>query len=175
MPKSQPSVPEWWCRRESEKTGDRSQESGENKSRKKFSLVKKDRRFHRRIIKQMSIRIKYIAIAVSIFVTEVLIATVFSHVAIVRGSLGDFLVVMLIYFAVQSVKRFKPVHLAIGVFLFACGVETSQYFHVATLLHFRPGTIPYILMGDSFSWSDIGMYLLGAGAASVLDYWIIKK
>jgi hypothetical protein len=119
-------------------------------------------------------RTKYLFIAIAIFIIEVLIATVFAHISFIRGSLGDFLVVALIYFFIQSIKRFKPVHLAAGVFLFACAVEIAQYFHLADMLHFHEGSVPYILLGNSFSGRDIVMYLLGSIGAGVVDGWYLR-
>lgn len=114
-------------------------------------------------------RIKHLAIAATLFLIEILVATRFSNMRFVRGSLGDFLVVILLYHLVKvffEIPRFK---LASLVFVFACGIELSQYFHLADVLEFRSGGVINILMGNSFSWVDILMYCLGCMMAYFTD------
>ncbi len=117
----------------------------------------------------MSLRKKYLGLALAIFVLEVLVATRLAHIRFVRGSVSDFLVVPLICFAIQAFRRVEPATLSVGVFLFACAVEVAQYFHLAEVLGLPAGGILYILLGNSFSPMDLLMYLLGAVAAFVVD------
>jgi Protein of unknown function (DUF2809) len=115
----------------------------------------------------------YLALALALFLVEVLIATKLKNLGFVRGSLGDFLVVGLVYFAVQGVRKFRPVPLGLGVFVFACMVEFSQGLHLAERLGLRPGSVLQIVLGSVFSWSDIAMYLLGCIAAVALDRFVL--
>ena len=123
----------------------------------------------------MTIRAGYLAAAAALFVVEFLVATAFAHVRFVRGSLGDFLVVPFLYFLIQSFRRCEPAYLASGTFLFACAVEVSQYYHLASRLRLRPGSLAYTLLGDTFSFSDMLMDLLGAVAAYSLDRWSLSR
>jgi len=115
----------------------------------------------------------YLALALILFIVEVLIATKLRSLGFVRGSLGDFLVVALVYFAAQGVHKFKPVPLGVAVFAFACMVEVTQGLHLAARLGFRPGSFLQIVLGSVFSWSDIAMYLLGCIATVALDRFVI--
>lgn len=117
----------------------------------------------------LSRRIKCLAIAASLLLAECSIATVFAHVPFMRGTLSDFLVVPLVYFLLQAIRPFPPLPLAAAVFLFACAVETTQYFRLAAHLHLAPGSILYVLLGSTFSLTDMVVYLLGAVAACGLD------
>jgi hypothetical protein len=117
----------------------------------------------------MHVRTKHLLIAALVFVAEVLIATTFKNVPFVRSYFGDFLVVILLYHLVKGLRDISPSTLAAAVFAFACAVEVSQYFHLADALGLRPGSVPAILLGNSFSWTDIFMYFLGCLTAYLVD------
>lgn len=110
----------------------------------------------------------YGLLAILIFLVEVFIAK--GHVPrFARGSLGDVLVVILIYCTAKTVRNFKPAPLALGVFLFACGIEGLQYIHLVDILGLRHGSILAIMIGNTFSWGDIGMYAIGCSVALGAD------
>lgn len=105
---------------------------------------------------------KYFLQAVSLFLIEVLIATIFRKIHFLRAYVGDILVVMLIYTFVLSFLKVKNKDkLLVGIFLFAVAIEILQFFKIADLLGFSKGSIGYILMGNYFSWEDIICYAVG--------------
>ncbi|GIM51220.1 hypothetical protein CAPN004_02500 [Capnocytophaga cynodegmi] len=105
---------------------------------------------------------KYFLQAVSLFLIEVLIATIFRKIHFLRAYVGDILVVMLIYTFVLSFLKVKNKDkLLVGIFLFAVAIEILQFFKIAELLGFSKGSIGYILMGNYFSWEDIICYAVG--------------
>lgn len=108
---------------------------------------------------------RYLAFALLIFLLEILVATSLASVRFIRGSISDFLVVILLYFLCAAFYRCQPKALAAGIFLFAAAVEFSQYFHLADLLGFARGSLISILLGNTFSWQDMLMYALGSLAA----------
>lgn len=120
-------------------------------------------------------RAVYLSLAILIFVIEVLIATRLKNVPLVRGSLGDVLVVILIYCTALSLRDLHRVRLAVGVFLFACAIEGAQHFHLARALGLRPGGILWIALGATFQWADILCYLVGCAIALSLDLLITKR
>jgi Protein of unknown function (DUF2809) len=122
----------------------------------------------------MSIRNKYLGLALALFLLEVLIATRLARIPFIRGSLSDILVVALVYFLVQALRTVKPLPLAIGVFLLACAVEVTQYFHLARALHLPKGSLFVILAGSTFSFMDILMYLIGSVASLAADTWLFR-
>jgi len=122
----------------------------------------------------MSIRSKYLGLALVLFLLEVLIATRLAGIPFIRGSLSDILVVALVYFLIQALRTVKPLPLAIGVFLLACAVEVTQYFHLARALHLPKGGLFYILAGNTFSFMDILMYLIGCAASLAVDAWLLN-
>lgn len=105
---------------------------------------------------------KYFLQAVSLFLIEVLIATIFRKIYFLRAYVGDILVVMLIYTFVLSFLKVKNKDkLLVGIFLFAVAIEILQFFKIAELLGFSKGSIGYTLMGNYFSWEDIICYAVG--------------
>jgi hypothetical protein len=117
----------------------------------------------------------YLLLALLIFVVEILIATRFAGASFVRGSLGDVLVVILIYCSALSLREFRRVRLAMAVFLFACSVEGAQYFHLARALGLRKGGVLWIALGATFQWADILCYFVGCLAALSLDLFITRR
>jgi hypothetical protein len=111
----------------------------------------------------------YLVCAVVLFLTEVLIATKLSHWGFVRSSLGDVLVTMLLYCAALALRDFERRRLSLAIFVFACLIEVAQYLHLAQALGLKPGSVLRVMIGDSFSWADIGCYFAGCVMALALD------
>lgn len=104
---------------------------------------------------------RYGIATILIFLVEVLIATVLKDIFFIRAYLGDVLVVMLLYAFVRSFIWIHEVRLILDIFIFSCIIETAQYFHMAERLGFRPGSILYTVIGNSFSWIDMACYAAG--------------
>ncbi|REC80474.1 DUF2809 domain-containing protein [Chryseobacterium elymi] len=103
----------------------------------------------------------YLLLTIFIFLTEVLIATKLADIFFVRAYLGDVIVVMLLYTFVKTFVKINDEKLILGILIFSCIVEFAQYFMVAEKLGFRPGSLMYIVIGNSFSWIDILCYAAG--------------
>jgi hypothetical protein len=115
------------------------------------------------------LRYRWAAFAVILFVIECLIATVWRRVPFVRADLGDFLVVILLYAMAKALRPFRATPLALGIFAFSVCVECAQGIGLADRLGFARGSIPSIIIGTTFQWSDILMYGTGCLAAWVID------
>lgn len=111
---------------------------------------------NKRIIK---LNVKYLIAFILIFAIEFVIA-VYVHDSIIRPSVGDILVVILMYCFIRAFIAKEIKHLPLYLFIFAVAVEISQYFHMADLLHIHNRVIR-ILMGTSFDIKDILCYFLG--------------
>lgn len=104
---------------------------------------------------------RYFLAAIFIFLIEVLIATVLKNIFFIRAYLGDVIVVILLYTFVKSFFKVNDTKLIVGIFAFSCIVEFAQYFNIAEKLGFQPGSLMYIVIGNSFSWVDIACYAAG--------------
>lgn len=112
----------------------------------------------------------YFLLTVFIFLIEVLIATKLANIFFVRAYLGDVIVVILLYTFVKSFVKINDQKLILGILIFSCFVEFAQYFNIAEKLGFQPGSLMYIVIGNSFSWIDILCYIAGC----VLLYLFVK-
>ncbi|KAA2221456.1 ribosomal maturation YjgA family protein [Chryseobacterium sediminis] len=110
---------------------------------------------------KLQFSLKYLLLTVFIFLVEVLIATKLSHIFFVRAYLGDIIVVMLLYTFVKSFVKINNEKLILGILVFSFLIEFAQYFHIAEKLGFRPGSLMYIVIGNSFSWIDNLCYAVG--------------
>jgi len=120
-------------------------------------------------------RLGWGALALALFCTEVLIATVWAKVPFVREDLGDYLVVILLYAMAKTVRSFPPRPLAAGILAFSFFVEITQHFHLADRLCFARGSLASIVLGTSFQVSDLLMYLAGCLTAWFLDERILGR
>ena len=110
----------------------------------------------------------HVLLAVLVFVVEVIIATRLPHVSWIRAYLGDVLVVILLYAMIRSVLRINDYLVLLFVFVFACGIEFAQYFHVAERLGYVRGDVMYTVIGNTFSWGDIVCYAVGCAVTGLI-------
>ena len=106
---------------------------------------------------------KYFLTTIFLFLAEASIATVFKDIVWLRSYFGDVLVVILIYTFMLTFLEIKTKTLLnIGIFLFACVIEFTQYFHFAQWFGLKDNKIAMIILGNSFSWIDILCYAMGS-------------
>ncbi len=79
----------------------------------------------------------------------------------IRHYLGDVLVVILIYSALISVVNFNKKVVVLFTLIFAFAIEFSQYFKLADRLGLEQGSVPYIVLGNTFSITDLVCYAVG--------------
>jgi len=95
-----------------------------------------------------------------LLLVELLIA-IHLHDAPIRPYGGDFLVVTLIYCFIKSFLDTSVMKTAIGVLIFSYAVEISQYFHLARVLGLQHYRVALLILGGSFSFSDLMCYTMG--------------
>ncbi len=110
----------------------------------------------------------YAGITILLLVVEVLIA-LFMHGNFIRGTLGDVLVVMLIYAFIRIIIPDKLKLLPLYVFLFACITEFLQAIHIVELLGLQDNSFFRILIGSVFDWLDILAYGIGCIILEALE------
>ncbi len=118
-------------------------------------------------------RLSYLAAAGVVFLLEVAIALFAPGGSFLRGSVGDILVIVLLYCLVRGMTRFGPAPCAIGCVAFGFLIEGLQYFHLADLLGLRRDSVLSIAIGNTFSVDDLLMYLIGGIVAFGLDRYVM--
>ncbi len=123
----------------------------------------------------MTFRLTYLVVATALFIVEVAIAPGSIPGVFVRNSVGDLLVIPLLYFFLRGGTRSPPlVALAVGL---AAGLaaEVLQYLQLADLLGLKKDSLPAIILGTTFSYADLLMYGIGGILAAWLDIHVFQK
>ena len=116
----------------------------------------------------------YFGLFVLLFFVEVFIA-VFVHDNFVRPYLGDVIVVILIYCFIKSFIRLTVLEAAVSVMLFAFTIEFLQFLNIVEVLHLEKNKIARTVLGTSFSWMDMLMYVIGIAIVLLVEKWLRKK
>jgi hypothetical protein len=111
----------------------------------------------------------YFIWTILLLLTEIFIAK-YVHDKILRPHGGDFIVVILIYCFIRSFLNTSIKRTAVGVLLFSFLVETMQYFQIVNKLGLEKSTFARTIIGTSFSWIDIIMYILGILTVVLVEY-----
>ena len=104
---------------------------------------------------------KHFPIFVFVFLVEAYIA-LFVTDQIIRPSVGDVLIVVLIYSFVRMLFAVRNHHrLAVCILLFSYLVELGQYFDLVSILGLADSKLATIVIGTSFDWRDLLAYTIG--------------
>jgi xanthine/uracil/vitamin C permease (AzgA family) len=122
----------------------------------------------------MAPRVIYLGLAAIVFLIEVAIAQGQVKLpglsaSFIRGSLGDVLVIVLVYLAIRGSVAWAPATATIAAIGLGFIVEGLQFFHLADLIGLKKGSVARLVLGSTFSWEDLLMYLLGGYCALALD------
>lgn len=104
---------------------------------------------------------KYLFIAIVCFVSCILIVMTMSNYQTIRGFIGDVIIAILIYCFVKTFINIRPLKLSAIVLIFSYMVEVLQYFHLVDLIGLGESRMARIIIGTTFSYSDLIAYLLG--------------
>lgn len=116
----------------------------------------------------------YFGFAILIFLIEVLIA-LFVNDAFVRPYLGDVLVVILIYCFLKSFLKVSVLPAAVFVLLFSFTIEFLQFLNIVEKLSLENSKIARTVIGTSFSWMDLLMYVVGIMVVIIVETRWFKK
>jgi len=123
----------------------------------------------------MTFRFNYLVVASALFVLEVAIARGYVPGAFVRNSVGDILVIPLLYFFCRGVTTLPPSGALVAGLAAGFTAEILQYLHLADRLGLQPGSVLYIALGNTFSYSDLLMYAIGGVLAAWLDMRVLFR
>ena len=104
----------------------------------------------------------------SLFLVELLIAKYVTQ-PFIRYWLGDFLIVIMIFYFLKSFIKTQPRYLAIAVLLFAFSIEILQKTALLDILNLRDNKIANLILGNTFSFSDLLAYTLGIVLVLLLE------
>ena len=125
--------------------------------------------------KRMIFRPVYLTLALGIFALEVAIARGYIPGRFIRESIGDMLVIVLMYAVLRGLTALSPLIALMSSVTIGFAVELLQYIHLADLLGLDPGSVLYTIIGNTFSLLDLVMYLVGGMLAVCLDLFLLKR
>ena len=108
----------------------------------------------------MTFKLYYFTWSIILFLIELYIA-INVRDNFIRPYVGDVLVVILIYSIVRAFFKVSILTTAIGVLIFAFGVEILQYFKIVEILGLESSSLARTVIGTTFVWEDLIAYSLG--------------
>ena len=120
----------------------------------------------------LTFRVRYFILTLVLLLIEVLIVMYF-HDDFIRDSVGDFLVVIFLYCLLRSFLKAPVMRVVVGVLLFSYVVEILQYFHFIALLGLQHSLLAMLILGNSFSYSDLVTYTAGAMVV-IVGEWLVS-
>lgn len=115
----------------------------------------------------------YALITLLLFLTEVFIA-VYLKTGFIRHTVGDFLVVILMYSFFKIFIEDNHFKIAISVLAFAFVIEFLQLTNYLKLFNLQDNYFAKLILGSSFHASDLVAYTLGIITVIALEYKIYK-
>jgi len=112
---------------------------------------------------------KYGLIFLALLIVEIIIA-LFIKNPMIRGSVGDILVVILIYCFIQTFFNFDKAKTIIGVGIFAILLEIAQGFNLVEKLGLQDNKFASTVIGTTFDMNDIWAYIAGCALVYMLEF-----
>lgn len=114
-------------------------------------------------------RIVYASCFLVILIIEIIIGA-YIHDAFIRPYVGDVLVVVLICCFIRIFIPCSLQWLPVYVFIFACFIESLQYFQLADMLKLSDNGFARVILGATFDWKDILCYAVGCSLFGLAEY-----
>jgi hypothetical protein len=89
--------------------------------------------------------------------------------AFVRPYVGDFLVVILLFYLAKAFVQLPFWRLFWAVLLFAYAVECTQVWPLVRVLGWDDSPLAVVVLGRSFEWGDLLAYTLGLLAVAAIE------
>lgn len=118
-------------------------------------------------------RAAYLVAAAFLFLIEIAIA-LFAN-GFLRHTVGDVLVVMLLYCIVRGATPLASLPAAALCLAFACAVEAAQGFGLFAALGLHREPLAKTVVGATFDPLDIGAYFAGTALAVGVDVWFLRR
>jgi hypothetical protein len=109
-----------------------------------------------------------------LLIVEVAIASLLSG-GFIRSTIGDFIVVILIYCFIKSFINVKPKYAVIGVLVFAYTIEFLQLFNLLEFLNLTGNKMANIVLGSTFHLNDLISYTLGTFTIMIVEYKLLPR
>lgn len=109
------------------------------------------------------------------FIICVLIVVIFDDHYMIRGFVGDVVVITLVYSTVKIFMDVKAIALCVYVLLFAYILEVLQYFRLIEWIGLEDNSMAKIIIGSTFDPMDLLAYTLGFLFTYILELLVFKR
>ncbi|MFC4721516.1 DUF2809 domain-containing protein [Geojedonia litorea] len=116
----------------------------------------------------------YFIVFLMLLAIEVIIAA-FLKDGFIRHTLGDYLVVILMYCFFKSFIPAKPFYIATTVLVIAFVIEFLQLYELLSVLELQDNRIAKLVLGSTFHYGDLMAYTLGIMSVLLIEYYIQLK
>ncbi len=122
----------------------------------------------------MKRRLVYFSLSVICFIACILIVKLFSDNQFIRGSLGDIVVILLIYFFIKIFKDLNALKLTVFTLAAAYIIEFLQYLKITSFIGLEHNTIVQLILGSVFDPKDLIAYTIGAILVYIIDTKLVR-
>jgi hypothetical protein len=98
---------------------------------------------------------------------------IFFKVRFIRHTLGDFLVVIMLFYFFKSFLKTKSIYIAILVLLISYSIEFLQFIPILEILNFQHNKTLNTIFGTTFSVLDLIAYTLGVVTVLIIEKYLI--
>lgn len=123
---------------------------------------------------KLTFNLTYLAITICLLLIEICIA-IYIKTGFIRHVFGDFLVVILLFYAFKTIFKWQSITIAITVLAIAYVIEFLQLFNTLAFLHLNNNKLVSIVLGSTFSIEDLVAYTLGIVTVLIIDYKLHRK
>ena len=119
-------------------------------------------------------RLTCFGISLICFICCILIVKLFSGNHLIRGFIGDVVVIVLIYFFFKGFYNFNPAKLTALTLILAFAIEFLQYLKLVKTLGLEENMLAVLILGSVFDPMDLLAYTMGAIITYILDTKLIS-
>jgi hypothetical protein len=123
----------------------------------------------------MKKRIVYFSLSLLCFLSCVFIVKFFNHNLFIRGTIGDMIVISLIFYIVKLFYDFNSLKLTIFTLAIAFTTEFLQYLKIIKLFGLEHNALAGLIFGSVFDPFDLLAYTAGAVLVFVVDAKGVKR
>lgn len=123
----------------------------------------------------MKRRLVYFSLTTLCFIACILIVRFFNDNQLIRGFIGDIIVISLIYFLIKIFYYFNTLKLAIFTLVIAFTTEFLQYLNLTTFLGLEHNAMARIVFGTVFDPYDLVAYTIGTALVYIIDTRLVRK
>lgn len=109
------------------------------------------------------------------FIILILIVKLFNDRQLIRGFVGDVIVISLLYYLINMFYDFNAIKLATITLFVAFTTEFVQYLRLTTFFGLEHNTIANLILGSVFDPFDLVAYTIGAVLVYIIDARLVRR